>query len=47
MGASACQLVPQLLDQHRLRLHFGHQKRREGPQFGGVFWQRFGDIQHG
>ena len=37
MGAMACQLVLELLDQHRLRLHFGQQKRGEGPQFCGVF----------
>ena len=47
MGAMACQLVPQLLDQHRLGLHFGQQKCCEGPQFSRVFRQQFGDIQHG
>ena len=47
MGAMARQLVLKLLDQQRLRLHFGQQKRGERPQFGGVFRQRFGDIQHG
>jgi len=30
----------QLLDQHRLRLHFGQQKRGEYPQFGRVFRRR-------
>ena len=47
MDAMACQLVPQLLDQHRLRLHFGQQNCGERPQFGRVIRQRFGDIQHG
>ena len=47
MGTLACQLVAQLLDQNGLRLHFSQQKRGEGPQFSGVFRQRFGDIQHG
>ena len=47
MSAMACQLVPQLRDQHRLRLQFGQQKCGERPQFNGVFRQRFGDIQHG
>ena len=47
MAAVTGQLVAQLLDQHRLRLHFGQQKRRELPQFLGVFGQGFGHIQHG
>ena len=46
MGTMARQLVPQLLDQNRLRLHFGQQKRCERPQFRRVFRQRFSDIQH-
>lgn len=37
MAAVTGKLVAQLLDQHRLRLHFGEQKRRELPQFLGVF----------
>ena len=37
----------QLLDQNGLRLHFGQQKCRERPQFGRIFRQRFGGIQHG
>ena len=47
MGTMARQLVPQLLDQNRLRPHFGQQKCCECPQFQGAFRQRFGDIQHG
>jgi len=35
------------MDQQRLRLHFGQQKRREPPQFLGVFRQGFGHVQHG
>ena len=46
MSAMASQLVPQLLDQNGLRLHFSQQKRCERPQFRRVFRQRFGDIQH-
>jgi hypothetical protein len=38
----AGQLVAQLLDQQRLRLHLGQQKRREPTQIPGVFGQRFG-----
>ena len=47
MSAVTRELVAQLLDQHRLRLHLGEQKRREPPQFLGVFGQRFGHVQHG
>ena len=47
MGAIACHLVAQLLDQHRLRLHFGQQNCGERPQFGRVIRQRSGGIQHG
>ena len=47
MGPLASQLMPQLRDQNRLRLHFGQQKCGERPQFRRVLWQRFGDIQHG
>ena len=46
MGTMARPLVPQLLDQNGLRLHFGQQKGGECPQFRRVFRQRFGDIQH-
>jgi len=46
MGTMACQLVAQLLNQNGMCLHFGPQKRGECPQFGGIFRQRFGDIQH-
>jgi hypothetical protein len=38
----ARQLMPQLLDQQRLRLRLGQQKRREPTQVLGVFGQRFG-----
>ena len=37
MGALASQLMPQLRDQNRLRLHFGQQKCGECPQFRRVF----------
>ena len=40
MRTMAGKLVAQLLDQDRLRLHFGQQARREDPQFFGVFRQR-------
>jgi len=46
MAAVTGQLVAQLLDQHRLRLHLGQQKRREPPQFLGIFRQGFGHVQH-
>ena len=36
MSATARQLVPQLRDQNRLRLHFGQQKCDEHPQFRRV-----------
>jgi hypothetical protein len=39
MRTMAGKLVAQLLDQDRLRLHFGQQARREDPQFLGVFRQ--------
>ena len=39
MRAMAGELVAQLLDQDRLRLHLGQKPRREGPQFLGVFGQ--------
>jgi len=32
------QLVPQLLDQDRLRLHLGQKPRGEAAQLLGVFW---------
>ena len=44
MASVTSKLVAQLLDQHRLRLHFGQQKRREPPQFLGVFGQGFGYV---
>jgi hypothetical protein len=47
MVAVTRELVAQLLDQHRLRLHLGEQKRREPPQFLGIFRQGFGHVQHG
>ncbi|MBP1807796.1 hypothetical protein J2Z33_003677, partial [Rubellimicrobium aerolatum] len=36
MGTVAGELMPQLLDQDRLRLHLGQEPRREGPQVLGV-----------
>lgn len=47
MAAVTGELVAQLLDQRRLRLHFGQQERREHPQFLGIFGQEFGHLQHG
>jgi hypothetical protein len=46
VAAMTGELVAQLLDQHRLRLHLGQQKRREPPQFLGIFGQGFGHVQH-
>ena len=37
MARMAGQLVAQLLDQHRLRLHLGEEPRGEGAQLLGVF----------
>ena len=36
--ALARQMMPQLLDQDRLRLHLGRRKRREPSQFIRIFW---------
>jgi hypothetical protein len=47
MVAVAGQLVAQLRNQQRLRLHLGQQKRRECPQVFGIFRQGFGNVQHG
>ena len=41
------ELVAELLDQDRLRLHLGQKPGREGPQVLGVFGQRSGLVQHG
>jgi hypothetical protein len=41
------QLVPELLDQDRLRLDLGQKPRGEPPQLLGVFRQGFGHIEHG
>jgi hypothetical protein len=40
------QLVPQLLDQDRLRLHLGQKPRGEAAQLLGVFRQGQGLIEH-
>ena len=45
--AMAGQLVAQLLDQHRLRLHLGEEPRGEGAQLLGVFRQGGGLVEHG
>jgi hypothetical protein len=42
----ACQLVPQLLDQDRLRLNLGQEPRCEAAQLLGVFRQGHGLIEH-
>ena len=42
----ACQLMAQLLDQDRLRLHLGQKPRGEASQLLGVFRQSQGLIQH-
>jgi hypothetical protein len=47
MARMAGQLVAQLLDQHRLRLHLGEEPRREGAQLLGVFRQGSGLVEHG
>ena len=47
MVAVTCQLVSQLLDQDRLRLYLGQQKRRELSQFIRVFRKRFINVLHG
>ena len=41
------QLVPQLLDQDRLRLHLGQKPRGEAAQLLGIFRQGQGLIEHG
>tara|TARA_R110002124_G_scaffold287237_1_gene471815 strand:- start:860 stop:991 length:132 start_codon:yes stop_codon:yes gene_type:complete len=38
------QLMAELLNQNGLRLYLGQQKRRELPQFIGVFRQGFFDV---
>ena len=47
MARMAGQLVAQLLDQHRLRLHLGEEPRGEGAQLLGVFRQRRHLVEHG
>ena len=44
--AVPCQLMPELLDQDRLRLHFGQKPRGEAAKLLGVFRQGQGLIQH-
>ena len=46
MAAVTRQLMPELLDQHRLRLHFRQQERREAPQIARVFRQGLGGVEH-
>ena len=41
------QLMTELLDQNRLRLHLGQEPRGEAAQLLGVFRQSDGPIQHG
>lgn len=45
MAGIAGQLVAQLFDQHRLRLHLGEESRGEGAQFLGVFPRHV--VEHG
>jgi hypothetical protein len=45
--AVPCQLMPELLDQDRLRLDPGQKPRGEAAQLLGVFRQGFGHIEHG
>jgi hypothetical protein len=40
------QLMTELLDQNRLRLHLGQKPRGEAAQLLGVFRQGQGSIQH-
>ena len=40
------QLMTQLLDQDRLRLHLGQKPRRKGAQLLGIFWQRGSLVEH-
>ncbi len=47
VGSVTGELVAELLDQDRLRLHLGQKPRREGPEVFGIVRQRCGIVQHG
>jgi hypothetical protein len=46
VSAVSSQLVPELLDQDRLRLHLRQKPRSEAAQLLRVFWQGQGLIEH-
>ncbi len=46
MAAVTRQLMLELHDQHRLRLHLCQQEHREATQIVGVFRQGLGGVQH-